>query len=295
MSFGIATQIADSVKKYGGDPASLKVSARFASDNSDYSVGALRITDAADKTLFDLDKHYAAKAEAGMQEFTADATRALVGALKASKLNDEFTSIFAAVDPLTSSLDALNAALTHAAAVQQQTESIRSAIDTNFLTPVAQLDKAFAKLGQTVPATAAGYEDLVRAQDLTTAAGRDMAAALLSAYPLWGQVQDAATQAAAATAQAAQAAADAAAQAAAAVASQRSDLEKQLLELQGNTVELRRRELLGIDASNQALQLQIWALQDAADVAKVATQAEQDRASALQASKDAADATVKVR
>jgi hypothetical protein len=58
---------------------------------------------------------------------------------------------------------------------------------------------------------------------------------------------------------------DAAARAAKAaeVARERDGLERTLLELQGNTAELRRRELAALDPANRALQQQIWALQDA--------------------------------
>ncbi|MGR3732220.1 hypothetical protein [Limimaricola soesokkakensis] len=55
-----------------------------------------------------------------------------------------------------------------------------------------------------------------------------------------------------------------AAEKASAVADERTSLENRLLELQGNTAELRRRELAGLDASNRALQLMIWGLEDAA-------------------------------
>lgn len=43
---------------------------------------------------------------------------------------------------------------------------------------------------------------------------------------------------------------------------QRTDLERKLLELQGNTAELRRRELATLDPSNRALQERIWAIED---------------------------------
>jgi len=43
---------------------------------------------------------------------------------------------------------------------------------------------------------------------------------------------------------------------------QRTDLERKLLELQGNTAELRRRELAALDPSNRALQERIWAIED---------------------------------
>lgn len=65
-----------------------------------------------------------------------------------------------------------------------------------------------------------------------------------------------------ATRQAEQAAADLAAEQER-IANERLGLERQLLQLQGDTEELRRRELEALDPSNRALQEQIWALQDA--------------------------------
>lgn len=49
----------------------------------------------------------------------------------------------------------------------------------------------------------------------------------------------------------------------AAVADERKSLEERLLDLQGNTAELRRRELAALDPSNRALQRMIWGLEDA--------------------------------
>ncbi|KFJ09998.1 hypothetical protein DR66_2050 [Delftia acidovorans] len=43
---------------------------------------------------------------------------------------------------------------------------------------------------------------------------------------------------------------------------QRTDLERKLLEMQGNTAELRRLELAALDPSNRALQERIWAIED---------------------------------
>jgi hypothetical protein len=61
---------------------------------------------------------------------------------------------------------------------------------------------------------------------------------------------------------AATAAVDEAAQAAAEAEAERYSIETELLTLLGKTTELRARELAEIDASNQALQLQVWALED---------------------------------
>lgn len=58
---------------------------------------------------------------------------------------------------------------------------------------------------------------------------------------------------------------DSAADALAKIAQERESLEIKLLQLQGNTAELRRRELAALDPSNRALQQQIWLLEDAKD------------------------------
>ena len=76
---------------------------------------------------------------------------------------------------------------------------------------------------------------------------------------------------------AAQAQADAAAKAKQ-IADQRSSLEQQILQLTGNTAALRQLELAGLDASNRALQLRIYALQDEATAAQAAAQAQAEAA-----------------
>ncbi|MGR3626804.1 MAG: hypothetical protein ACU0A0_11040 [Limimaricola sp.] len=73
---------------------------------------------------------------------------------------------------------------------------------------------------------------------------------------------------------------------ASAIADERTSLEDRLLELQGNTAELRRRELAGLDATNRSLQLMIYGLEDAAkamedlDPASFATRLDFERARA---------------
>lgn len=69
---------------------------------------------------------------------------------------------------------------------------------------------------------------------------------------------------------------------------QRTDLERKLLELQGNTAELRKRELAALDPSNRALQQRVWAIEDARDLFQRAAardrEALQKEASALESS-----------
>ena len=68
-------------------------------------------------------------------------------------------------------------------------ESIRAAISAAFDTPEEQLTAAFDAIGVAIPQTVAAYEALVKAQDLTTEAGRNQAVALLSAKGVWDAVQ----------------------------------------------------------------------------------------------------------
>lgn len=88
-----------------------------------------------------------------------------------------------------------------------------------------------------------------------------------------------------------QAAAEAAAQAEAELASQRQNLEQRLLQMLGNTAELRRRELAALDPSNRALQELIYGLEDlntALDDAKASARSQaQGRIEAIEAQKRA--------
>jgi hypothetical protein len=122
----------------------------------------------------------------------------------------------------------------------------------------AQLAGALAGLGLTMPSSIAGYRALVEAQDLTTEAGRAAYVALIQLAPAFADLAGAAQDAASA----------------AAIADERLSLQRRMLELQGDTAALRALDLAQLDASNRALQRQIWALEDqqkaAADAAAAA-------------------------
>src|SRR3546814_17005326 len=62
------------------------------------------------------------------------------------------------------------------------------------------------------------------------------------------------------------------AKSAADILNERQDLERKLLELQGDTAAIRALDLAQLDASNRALQEQIYALQDAKEAAAAAEQ-----------------------
>ncbi len=118
----------------------------------------------------------------------------------------------------------------------------------------AQLNGVFASLGLAMPATLSSFRQLVEAQDLTTSAGQSTYATLLKLAPAFADLQ--------ASMEGAKSAAD--------IASERQDLQRQLLELQGDTAAIRALDLAKLDASNRALQEQIYAIQDAQAAATAA-------------------------
>ncbi|TCP94477.1 hypothetical protein C8J42_101943 [Sphingomonas sp. PP-CE-1A-559] len=118
----------------------------------------------------------------------------------------------------------------------------------------AQMNGVFASLGLAMPGTLAAFRQLVEAQDLTTAAGQSTYATLLKLAPAFADLQ--------ASMEGAKSAAD--------IASERQDLQRQLLELQGDTAAIRALDLAKLDSSNRALQEQIYAIQDAQAAATAA-------------------------
>lgn len=118
----------------------------------------------------------------------------------------------------------------------------------------AQMTGVFASLGVAMPSTLAGFRQLVEAQDLTTAAGQSTYATLLKLAPAFAELQ--------ASLEGAKCAAD--------IASERQDLQRQLLELAGDTAAIRALDLAKLDPSNRALQEQIYAVQDAQTAAAAA-------------------------
>jgi len=110
----------------------------------------------------------------------------------------------------------------------------------------AQMARVFDSLGLALPQSIAGFRSLVEAQDLNTASGQAAYAALIQLAPAFADLVGAAQDAASA----------------AAILDERLSLERRMLELQGDTAALRALELAQIDASNKALQEQVWALED---------------------------------
>ena len=118
----------------------------------------------------------------------------------------------------------------------------------------AQLAKVMNDLGFVMPDTLANFRSLVEAQDLTTAAGREAYAMLLKLAPAFADLKSAMDGA----------------RSAADILAERENLQKQILQLVGDTAALRAMELAKLDPSNRALQEQIYAIQDAQEAAKAA-------------------------
>ncbi len=119
---------------------------------------------------------------------------------------------------------------------------------------LAQLGTVISGLGVKMPETLASFRALVEAQDLTTAAGRATYATLIQLGPAFADLKG--------SMEGAKSAAD--------VLAERQGLERQLLELAGNTAAMRELDLAKIDVSNRALQQQVWAVQDAQKAAQAA-------------------------
>lgn len=128
----------------------------------------------------------------------------------------------------------------------------------------AQLGKVFDGIGIAMPDTIAAFRSLVEAQDLTTEAGQKMYATLLQLAPAFAEIIGSGTSASSSSANA--------------ILRERNDLERQLMELAGDTAGIRAAELAQLDPTNRALQERIYALQDEAAAAQVAAQAAQELA-----------------
>jgi hypothetical protein len=120
----------------------------------------------------------------------------------------------------------------------------------------AQFAKVFDGLGAAMPATLDGFRNLVEAQDLTTEAGQSTYATLLQLAPAFADLKSAMDGA----------------KSAADILAERQDLQRKVLELNGDTAAIRALDLVKIDVSNRALQEQVWAIEDAQKAAQAAEQ-----------------------
>jgi|GEM_PF-4442252 hypothetical protein len=162
-------------------------------------------------------------------------------------------------------LDALNSGLTtYYQNFYSQEEQLAFATE--------QLGKAFGELGLTLPDVAQGtesakaaYRQIVESLDLTTEGGQKAYATLMSLSGSFAQVVTGLDELNNAVIETARTAAD--------IARERESLERQWLQLTGNTQELRVRDIMVLDESNRYLQHHIWMLQDEAEAAAKARDA----------------------
>lgn len=138
---------------------------------------------------------------------------------------------------------------------------------------LAGIGKTLGEVGLAVPATRDAFRGLVDAQDLTTESGRAAFASLMGVADAFAAVTPAAETAAEAAARMARETER--------IAAERTGLEERLLQLQGDTAELRRRELAALDPSNRALLEQIHALEDMSEAAAAAARETERVADAL--------------
>lgn len=131
-----------------------------------------------------------------------------------------------------------------------------------------QMAQVFESLGATMPSSIEAFRSLVEAQDLTTAAGQSTYATLLQLAPAFADLQNAM--------EGARSAAD--------ILAERQGLERQRLELLGDTEGLRALDLAKLDPSNRDYQSETWQIDDdrkaAADLAAT-RKAEADEARRL--------------
>lgn len=148
---------------------------------------------------------------------------------------------------------------------------------------IAATSKAFGELGLTMPsleqsgeAARAQFRALVEGIDVTTEAGQKQYAGVLALQGAYAELTNATDTLA-----------DSMKRSAAEIASERDGLQRQLLQLQGNTAALRAMDLEKLDVSNRPLQEQIWALQDAQTAAAAAAQAQAAASAAQSAAAEA--------
>lgn len=226
-------------------------------------------------------------AEAG----TAETVGALLGEIAAeaqavASLRESLAAMpFANVRDL--SYDAAAGILQFAGGLDQLQQSQAGFLQNYFTqeeqreTLIARTSAAFESLGLVMPdvagdadAARAAFRALAEGIDVTTESGQRQYAGVLALQGAFAELTPVIDKAAEAARKAEEA------------LQQRQQLETQLLQLQGNTAELRARELAALDPSNQPLQQQIWALQDAQTASAAAAQAQAAIAQAQAAAAD---------
>jgi hypothetical protein len=149
----------------------------------------------------------------------------------------------------------------------------------------AQLTEALGGLGLALPTTRDAYRQLVEAQDLNTEAGRKNFAVLVQLSGTFAGITPVVEDLAEAGDQATEAL-----RSAADILRERQGLERQLLQLQGDTAALRALDRAALDESNRALFDRITALQDSQAAEAAAAEATRTAAAAAEEAARAAAA-----
>ena len=248
----------------------------------------------------------ASKMDAGQlsEWFAANASAAIIAGLQQSELPTRMREFFGGVNAFGLTKEQADAMLATASAVQAVTVALRplggvfgqleglsvaaveslakvsggvdalqqkaGAYAANFYSAAEQqaaawggINRTLGEVGLAVPATREAFRGLVDSLNLGTVAGQQQFAALMNVSAAFAEL----VPATGALAAASRSAAD--------IASERAGLERSLLELQGDTTELRRRELAALDGSNRALQQRIYDLTDEQAASKAAAEASQ--------------------
>lgn len=129
----------------------------------------------------------------------------------------------------------------------------------------AEIAATFAALNLQVPTTLDGLRAIIAGLDLTGEAGRKALAQIAGIADALKEKLTPVTQAAerATSGGSSGRATSGGSSGRDNAASEREQLERQLLQLQGNVTALRRRELAALDPANRALQKMVWRLEDA--------------------------------
>ncbi|ASK20705.1 tape measure protein [Halomonas sp. N3-2A] len=142
-----------------------------------------------------------------------------------------------------------------------------------------ELTRSMQELGFELPKTRDGFRELMEAQNLNTTAGVQNAAALMQLEGAFAQLTPAVSE----VGDAVRSTSD--------ILQERAQLERELLQAQGDTNALRQLDLEALDESNRALQQMVWAEEKAAeDRRERERQAAQDQRDAAAAARDAAQA-----
>jgi len=217
---------------------------------------------------------YQGETKATPEAIQLAASRAVFAALQGSTLPGYLSKVFDGVTASTASQEQINGALQFAQTLKQVRFSLLDA-GAQAAEYQTQVDAATVALGT----SAATFKtDFIAAID----SGLD-ANGLASWQALGAQLQaleQIAPKAATSVAAVTRSMAD--------IANERSRLETQLLQLQGNTAELRKRESDALDETNRALYDQVTALQDVQAAQQAYQQAVEDAQTAFNNAKSAA-------